>query len=213
MRTRALAVGVAVLTLAVVGLSPALALPSDDEPPQWLLAHHSSAATFDKVSPGTYRLTLSGADPNVLAFTDRPERVGAVVPLRALVRDWTTLFGDDPPNAAITDDKGRGGFIPLTLSRPRFRGDDLLLDAAVVANDQGDVVRTPPARINGANTFVDGVVADDNFEINYSLDGDYAKFTLKLAPKQNWMGMCFATTTYPSDCVYTYDGAGTASPG
>ena len=75
----------------------------------------------------------------------------------------------------------------------------------MVADDSGGAPPTPPARIVDANTFVDGLtVADPYFAINYSLDGDYAKFALTPTATHGWSGYCFGGA-YRSNCLYSYD--------
>src|SRR2546426_206943 len=96
----------AVGLIAPLLAAPALAEPRDtiaalDKDADWLFIETAAAMQFDgKV------LTLSGVDPAVLMFTDRPHRVADSAPLARFVEDWTK-GGDDsfrrkPPNAGIT---------------------------------------------------------------------------------------------------------------
>lgn len=58
----------------------------------------AQSATLD-TKAGT--LTLADAGPSVTYFSNRPERLAGQMSLASLVKDWDSLYGDDPPNAGI----------------------------------------------------------------------------------------------------------------
>jgi hypothetical protein len=66
----------------------------------------AQSATLD-MKAGT--LTLADAGPTVTYFSDRPERLAGQMSLASLVKDWDSLFGDDPPNAGIQTLGSRNG--------------------------------------------------------------------------------------------------------
>lgn len=104
---------------------------SREKSPEWLFAHNSAEARFAD-DGGELTLTLVDPDPQILAFTDRPDRVATTLPLADLVGGWQQMFGTDAPRTIV--------------------GATMLIDSAT-AND-------------------------DNYTIDYSLDGDYARFNL-----------------------------------
>ncbi len=173
-------VSLAVLVAIVVVARP---FTSGDDSPEWLFAHNSAEARFAD-DGGELTLTLVDPDPQILAFTDRPDRVATTLPLADLVGGWPQMFGTDAPNAAVSDARNSGGFLPLTLSGPRWAGEDLVFDARLLASDEqtGSPSSEPPMvprTIVGATMLIDSATAnDDNYTIDYSLDGDYARFNL-----------------------------------
>ncbi len=74
-----------------------------DQNPSWLFSHTASAGTLLKQSDGDYTLTLTGIDPHVMAFTDRPVRDSVIVPATDLIAAWPGLFADSPPNAVLVE--------------------------------------------------------------------------------------------------------------
>jgi hypothetical protein len=130
-------------TLLAAGLMlPLFALPAFADPAatiaavnkdaNWLFIETADAMQFDgKV------LTLSGADPAVVMFADRPHRVADSAPVAAFVDDWMK-GGDDsfranPPNAGITTlVDGKFQLVTVVLSEPRLEGSTLSFNAKVL---------------------------------------------------------------------------------
>jgi hypothetical protein len=65
--------------------------------PSWLFTQTSTGGTFTTTADGTHTLTLTGVDPGVTAFTDRPDRDAAVIPIDQFVREWPSMFEDSAP--------------------------------------------------------------------------------------------------------------------
>jgi hypothetical protein len=195
------------LVAAAVGIR---ANSPQSESEHWLLAQNSRSAEFTGNGDGAYTLTLKDPDPKLVAFTDRPRRVASVVPLEAIVEEWSSMFGDDPPNAAITDTDRGAGFFPVTLNNPRWAGADLVFTAKPIPDPNG-TVREPPTRMSDVSTLIDAAVIDpDDYSINYSLDGDYAKFNLAPGGQAGGYGFCYSDSA--DDCIYVpYDGDGQVS--
>ncbi len=66
---------------------------------------------------GSATLTLTGIDPVILAFTDRPERMVALVQAQTFV-EILQATSDDPPNAALAvrqTDFGQGDPVVIEL--------------------------------------------------------------------------------------------------
>ena len=79
-----------------------------DEGAEWLFVVDAEGATLSDTT-----LTLTGVNPEVIAFTDRPERQSATLSMEDLAAAWAEgadSFADDPPNAILggtyTDDEG-----------------------------------------------------------------------------------------------------------
>jgi hypothetical protein len=94
-------------------LSVSCAKSKDDtaagaDQPEWLFVVHADQATLsDDV------ISLTDVAPQVIAFTDRPDRLFGTITMEDLAAAWTEgadSFADDPPNAilngVITDDNG-----------------------------------------------------------------------------------------------------------
>jgi hypothetical protein len=113
---RAVVFASVVLVLVVAALSGAGtaaqgSTPTATEEPHWLFveAFDSATLTPDPATPGEYKLTLSGVDAAVLAFTDRPDRQVRLVP----TADYAAAVAnaaEDPLNATLV--------APLTGAEP-----------------------------------------------------------------------------------------------
>lgn len=153
-----------------------------DESPNWLFSHTATAGTLMENEDGGYTLTLTGIDPHVMAFTDRPVRDSAIVATTALVDAWPTLFATSPPNAVLVEHNAQGDAdsVVMTLTNPRLitsetagsAGDDqttLSFDAAVMSAEYPDnltrltrgVHEVPLSTFANASLFIDDVTAPD----------------------------------------------------
>lgn len=78
---------------------------ADDAPATWLYV-----LTGEVQSAATTAITI-GADPTVIAFSDRPERLIRTTSVETFVdRIWEAgkdSFASDPPNAALVADEGQ----------------------------------------------------------------------------------------------------------
>ena len=147
-----------------------------DQNPNWLLSHAASAGTLVKKSDGGYTLTLTGIDPHMMAFTDRPIRDAVIVPAGELIVNWPNLFADSPPNAVLVEHnpKGNTDSVVLTLTNPRLTVPSvasstsadtatLMFDAALITTEHPanlkrltrGIHKTPTAAFANASLFID----------------------------------------------------------
>jgi len=95
--------------------------------PSLLFALSGAEATMAPVagSPDRYDLALTGADPWVVWFADRPVRRSGVVSLSRLAAQWDAgaSFAVDPPNAAIVLHAPTGGTDTLVVTIRSLRAD------------------------------------------------------------------------------------------
>lgn len=82
----------------------------------------AAGGAFQKTDDRHYSVQLTGVSGTVVRFTDRPSRGTDTMPTEALVTSWQSLFGDDPPNAALVVTEGGAAedVVVMTLARPRY---------------------------------------------------------------------------------------------
>ncbi|MDQ4132687.1 MAG: hypothetical protein M3179_05645 [Actinomycetota bacterium] len=82
----------------------------------------ASGGSFQKTDERHYVVRLTGVAGTVVRFSDRPARLADTMTTAGLVASWHTLFGDDPPNAALvlTEGSADEDAVVLTLNRPRY---------------------------------------------------------------------------------------------
>ena len=150
-----IAVGVFVFRFAPQGSSDATASPN------WMFSHTSASGTFTDNHDGTYLLTLNDADRDVTAFTDRPNRETAIIPIVALANRWSQLFKDAPPNAVLVehDSSGQADSIVVELTTMAVRGTTATFTARILTAQQRPY-STPPARFSEVSLFIDDVSRD-----------------------------------------------------
>lgn len=136
----------------------------------WLFSHTAEGGSLVENGDGSYVLTLSGIDEDVVAFTDRPGRNAAVLTPDALPEYWSRWFSGSDPNAVVVQHgvTGEGSSTVLTLANPRITGDApdraLTFDATLVTGEIPDNLRrlageptvTPPGEFDGVSLFIDG---------------------------------------------------------
>lgn len=83
----------------------------------WMFVQTASSGTWTAGADGTSgTLTLTGLDPEVQAFTDRPQRQVAWEDPARFVTDWASRgFGAEPPNASLTLHAAAADELPVTL--------------------------------------------------------------------------------------------------
>jgi hypothetical protein len=89
----------AALTALVLLVAPALAQAQDDAE-NWL------AVVQGRLTSATVDTLTINADRHAVVFTDRPERLAKLIPIRQLVSvAWGSpdIFAGDPPNASLID--------------------------------------------------------------------------------------------------------------
>ena len=120
---------VIVLLLATLA-SPALA---EDEACDMLFVQDAKAMVFDG-----NRLTLKGANPNIIFFCDRPVRTAGHMTRDAfmkLVSEGEDSFASNPPNAAISIFGASNEITEVVVTlpkRPVSSGDDLIFTIKVL---------------------------------------------------------------------------------
>jgi hypothetical protein len=138
------------------------------EAPSWLFTVTSTGGTFSTDADGTQTLTLSGIDPGVTAFTDRPDRDAAVVPADRFVQEWPSMFEDSAPNAVLVEHEpsGESDSFVVTLFDPVLDGNTLSFTAEIVdGEDHSEQIpgltatphREPPASFRTVSLFIDSV--------------------------------------------------------
>jgi hypothetical protein len=61
---------------------------------RWVLAHSAEAAQLTPASEGLFTLTLSPAEPQVLAFREDVPGASELMPAFRLESEWTEMFGE-----------------------------------------------------------------------------------------------------------------------
>jgi hypothetical protein len=89
------------------------------------------------------RLTLKKIGSTTIFFTDRPQRTAGHMTTKDFVDDWgvgENSFADNPPNASLSI-FGQDEIVDIvvTLKNPRFEGDNLIYDIAVLEEDVGPI--------------------------------------------------------------------------
>ncbi|CAB4912275.1 unannotated protein [freshwater metagenome] len=106
--------------------------------PSWLFSLSSDAGSMKKNADGSYLLTLTGADDAITAFTDRPVRDTAVVPLGRAVIAWPQVFASAAPNAVLVehDPSGASDSFVVVLTDPKLlNASTVTFRAELVQND------------------------------------------------------------------------------
>ena len=71
--------------------------------PEWLFTYSADSAAFEDQGSGVYRVRFSGADGQLLAFTDRPDRDVTSVDVDVLESMWPSMFEGSNPNAVLVE--------------------------------------------------------------------------------------------------------------
>jgi hypothetical protein len=122
-------------SLLIIALIAALALPAyaDEEACDMLFVQNAKAMAFDG-----NRLTLKGADPNIIFFCDRPVRTAGHMTREAfmkLVTEGEDSFAVNPPNAAVSifgEGTDIGQVVATLIERPVEQGDDMIFKIKVL---------------------------------------------------------------------------------
>ena len=118
-----------VLVVLCVGVLVPVAVISynnNQEQPQWMMVIKATQGEFQESTGGDYTLTLTGVEPDLLAFTDRPERQAQRWYTTKFLNDWADEFNTDPPNAVI---RGGNGETAITINDPEVSGDTVTFTA------------------------------------------------------------------------------------
>ncbi len=139
-----------------------------DDSPSWLFSHTANGGTLTANGDGTHSLTLTAIDPNVMAFTDRPDRQAAILTPQDLVDAWPSVFADSAPNAVLVEHAPTGDTdsLVVVLSDPRLDGSTMTYTAEILTDENhpssvkgmvGAPHAVPPATFADASLFIDDV--------------------------------------------------------
>jgi hypothetical protein len=129
----------------------------------YLAVVQATGGTLAKRGNGL-ELALTGVAPQVLAFTDRPERKAGAVKSATFFDTWTREYGGDPPNAALALLNGnpQADTMILTLDKPRSDGSSVHFRARPVSSIRANLQQfekqsdpSIPTRFSDASLFVD----------------------------------------------------------
>jgi hypothetical protein len=139
----------------------------DSADSSWLFSHTADGGTLEAQPDGSYRLTLTGIDPHVMAFTDRPVRDTQVIGIQALADAWDELFESAPPNVVLVEhnSQGEADSLALELTNPEVRGDSITFSAQVLDEEGaqgvsglvGTLHSDVPSTFNEASLFIDDI--------------------------------------------------------
>ena len=118
---------------------------------------------------------------------------------------WPSTSGEDNPvNAAHTDPMNERMKLTTVWILLAVFGIAILVGIVSTLNSArstGAFDADPTKAMNDVAAFS----ADNDYSIDYSLDGNYARFSLSLPEGTNGgMSMCVNTDVYPADCVTSY---------
>ncbi|MEM9481624.1 MAG: hypothetical protein AAGA58_18390 [Verrucomicrobiota bacterium] len=103
-------------------------------------------------------LKLNLLHPEIIYFSDRPERVGGKMSAKEFFKSWTERtdsFADDPPNASLSLAGDDGNPCIMELMSGRLSGQTATFQYKVLAGQ-------PPASFGRAFLFIDGKVIGIN---------------------------------------------------
>ena len=145
---------------------------SSSSSPAWLFSATAGGGTWTDQPDGTTTLTLTDVDPQVIGFTDRPDRDAVTFATPKLVDAWPTLFDDSAPNAVLVtrDAGGQATSYVLTLSDPSSGDATLSFTAEPVQGEDHSSqlpamehwsATAPPAAFADVSLFIDDVSPAD----------------------------------------------------
>jgi hypothetical protein len=183
----------------------------------WLFVQTASGGTWSPGADGTSgTLTLTGVDPEVQAFTDRPQRQVAWEDPEQFVADWSSRgFAAVPPNASLTLHAAKPGELPvvLELSTPTWNASSSTLTYAASVVDRGAEKTTVPATFEGATLYVDSGSTGQNLGLvqiwaTLAQDSDSVQIVLDTGMS---LGTTFQFGTVASNCNTFDNGTTTTS--
>lgn len=144
-----------------------------DEAPSWLFSHTADGGTLTSNGDGTYALTMSGIDPKVMAFTDRPDRQTAILTAQDLVDTWPSMFADSAPNAVLVehDPSGETDSLVVVLTDPALDGSTMTYTATILEDEAhpssvDGIVNSPhadpPSEFADVSLFIDDVNLEES---------------------------------------------------
>ena len=164
----AAAAGVIALT-TWIGVSNSDERTASADAPTWLFSLSSDSGTMTKTADGGYDLVLVGVDDAFTAFTDRPYRDTAIIPLERAAQAWPQVFAESAPNAVIVEHEpsGESDSFVVELTEPRLVNASTMEFHAVPVTNQVQPASTknvasstytnPPATFAAVSLFIDDV--------------------------------------------------------
>ncbi len=130
---RVLIAVVLVASLAGCGEDGGQTAAGTSSDPEFLTVMHAGGGSLSREGDG-FVLTLDDLAPQVVAFTDRPERVSGAVSTSSYIEAWGKEYKGDPPNAALVVPNGRADAdtIVFTLDQPELDGRSVRFQAEQV---------------------------------------------------------------------------------
>ena len=161
------------LTLSACGGSGEETAATDTGGATYLFVLDVPNATARPTATG-YELTLTGLDPRITWFSDRPYRLAGSMPTGELLARWNEFgFGDVPPNATITIHPvgGTPRAVPVIVSRPTgdLAGGRLVLELQQLPLADGEAVEPLPRELGPTSVFLDSVSYSNDASGNTNL--------------------------------------------
>lgn len=94
---------------------------------------------------------------DVLVFTDRPVREAKRTTPALLVEQWDSIFGDDPPNGALSGVTAAGESVDVAVEITKIDGDNATTTFTVNGPGDGGLDRLPK-ELRNASLFIDDAV-------------------------------------------------------
>ncbi|HEY8581336.1 MAG TPA: MbtH family NRPS accessory protein [Capillimicrobium sp.] len=198
---RAAAVASAACLASLAAAPGATGAAGSGDGPTWLWVQQAESGTFTRDSQG-WKLTLTGAQDDLVAFSDRPDRLARAERLSGFLAEWDLRFGHSDPNAAIVVPSAgrRGDVLVVTLSEPTVRSrdaDELVYRATVVP--LGTARRLNPTDERVADTdlprsfddpvlFIDSGPEREDSTIYTAVKNDEDQYSLWLADRELPLG-------------------------
>lgn len=125
----------------------------------WLFSQTADRGSISPNGDGTWSLTLTGVDPTVLGFTDRPFREAQAGSVERLVEAWSEMFGDSNPNGVVVahNSEGETNSAVVELMDPMLKGSTLAYTVRVLTNEGGPAERGVTYNFNQVSVFIDDV--------------------------------------------------------
>jgi hypothetical protein len=130
-------IGIGVLSVLLGLLASGGCVEKEQRPEHevaYLLVQSSDGFEYDGE-----RMTLHGASPTTVFFSDRPDRIAGHMPIEKAY-EWGQVGGDsflaDPPNATISIlEAGEMGNVVVTMSNGVIEGDRLSFDVKILEGE------------------------------------------------------------------------------
>jgi hypothetical protein len=115
------------------------AVRAEDQPELQLMFVHTAAGI--EVDTAAQTLRLKDVEPQVLYFSDRPERVAGHVPMSGYLDEWKAgadNFGEDPPNAVLSvyePGQSENTTVVVEITQPTVDGNDITYHYDLINGD------------------------------------------------------------------------------